>query len=182
MNIKLPPRITPQYKNLFLAKLYPPSDLSVDSTINDSYILIRSTKIPGISHDRISDNFLTLQYYFRDNKVKFNTIEFTFILTMEDKNMFYVAQQWTNAILGHFINDQAHFAIGTQPDEYKGAIALILLNATFEPIYTIGLSGAFPTSISDLDVSYDGGAELMTFSMTFSFDFPNLITPQFKQK
>jgi len=178
MNIKLPPKITPQYKNLFLARLYPPDTLGIDSTdIENNYMLIRSTKIPGINHDRVSDNFLTLQYHFRDNKVKFNTIEFTFLLTMDNTSMFYYAQTWTNAILGHFINDQTHFALGKQPDEYKGQVAIMLLDATFSPIYVIGLSGAFPMSISDLDVSYDGGAELMTFSMTFSFDFPNLITP-----
>lgn len=181
MNITLPPNISPQYKNLFIAKILPPSGLTFegkDKIINEGHILIRDVSIPGVSHGRVTDNFLTLSYYFRDNQIKFNEIKFTFLLTMEEKNMHAIMVYWLNSILGHLRNDAVHFAKGTTPNEYKGNLVLYLLKADFNFDYIVVLTGAFPMSVDDLAVSYSGGAELMTFGATFSFDFPAMIDPK----
>jgi len=59
----------------------------------------------------------------------------------------------------------------TNPTDYQTDLIVDQLDRDESVIKRYNIRGAFPTTVSEIQLQYDGGAEVETFDVTFNYQY-----------
>ena len=75
-------------------------------------------------------------------------------------------ERWMNGINGHSANTGI-----TNPVDYQTDLIIDQLDRDESVIKRYNIRGAFPTSVGDIGLTYDGGGEVETFDVVFTYQY-----------
>ena len=75
-------------------------------------------------------------------------------------------ERWMNGINGHSANTGI-----TNPVDYQTDLIIDQLDRDESVIKRYNIRGAFPTSVGDITLNYDGGGEVETFDVVFTYQY-----------
>tara|TARA_R110000868_G_scaffold30953_8_gene113936 strand:+ start:30901 stop:31428 length:528 start_codon:yes stop_codon:yes gene_type:complete len=75
-------------------------------------------------------------------------------------------ERWMNGINAHSANTGI-----TNPSEYQSDLVVDQLDRDESVIKRYNIRGAFPTTVSEVELTYDTASEVETFTVTFSYQY-----------
>jgi len=75
-------------------------------------------------------------------------------------------ERWSNGINGHSANTGI-----VNPVDYQTDLIIDQLDRDESVIKRYNIRGAFPTTVSEIALTYDNGAEVETFDVTFTYQY-----------
>ena len=170
--------------NLFEAQIFPPSGLSGNGSITarDLVFFCRTAQIPEFSLDTAK---IAVRGYGpgESRPVGFENTPFTAVFMVDrDYNILKFFHKWMGLIVNYSgSGGSAALASGSglgtyelnYKDEYAGAINVSMWGDNSNgsaPPYTYVFEKAYPISIGDVQTAWENAAEVLTVSVTFSYE------------
>lgn len=154
--------------NLFNVAVTAPSDVT-ETIPTNANLLCKAAQAPAYTIGMI-------EVPFRGRRIKvpgdrtFAEWTATFIVDEGFKIRKYF-EQWANLIKARDFTSGALRTIGTDNVDYYGSIDVIQLSDEDKTVRKYALKDAFPTDVSQIDVSYDTTDALMEFTVTFQYHY-----------
>lgn len=97
------------------------------------------------------------------------------IMNDEDFQVRHAMEVWSNSIIRH--RDNSRSAALTNTSDYKGTATVSQYSKTGVPIRTYRFVNIFPTTISQIDLSWEMGDAIENFNVEFAYDYWDLVAP-----
>ena len=147
--------------NLFAVELNAPSGLADDfGGIKSAPFMIKTTAIPGQNIGPVDVPYMGRILKVAGN-VTFDDWETT-IINDEDFKVRRMVEAWAELINGKADN----LASSSDPSQYMANASVIQFSKTGKPIREYAMIGAFPTTISGIELGWDSNDALEEFSVT----------------
>jgi len=134
------------------------------SDLDPFFINIMSTILPSIKINSLEMPWLGGQVYQEGGGIEYNQWETTF----------HIDESWNNYLLLYNWITSTYNGVnifGSLTNDYQVTANLLILDNWNQTVITWQFKKLWPTSLSDVELSYENGNEILKCNVTFLYDY-----------
>lgn len=157
----------------FRVRLFAPNQIGLGNELSDAPFMVQSAAIPASTIGAIE-----IPYFGRKIRIAGDRTFAPWTVTIlndEDFRLRNALELWHNRI--NSLSGNINTTGSADPNNYKAEQLFVEQFSKLggPPIRTYNLIGVFPTEISDIPLSWNATDEIQTFSVTFSYDYFEIV-------